>query len=93
MGFTDKVKQHAALAKAKAQKSAEQHEAEVEEVEAALAADEVLRELGIQILLERTGRGSATTEATIGDYLELLKEYEAEFGALNIPVAEGEATS
>jgi hypothetical protein len=93
MGFTDKVKEHAALAKAKTQKSAEEHQAKVEEIQAAVAADEVLRELGIQILLERTGRGTATTEVTIGEYLELLKEYEAEFGALSAPDVDGEVTS
>jgi len=91
MNFLDKVKQHAALAKAAANDKARQGQANIDAVEAAIAADSVLRVLGAQILFERTGRGTVTTEEAIGSYLELLKEYEEEYGSLNETASDGEA--
>ena len=93
MGFMDKVKEQAAAVTAVAKDTAQKGQAKIGEVQAKRAADDVLRELGLAVFLERTGRGSDTSEATIKGHVETLKEYEAEFGELIVSDGEGEASS
>ena len=87
MGFMDKVKQQAAVATAVAKETAHKGQVKIDAVQAKVAADEVLRQLGLQVLLERTGRGDDTTEEHIAGAIESLKEYEAEFGPLSAPTS------
>ena len=89
----DKVKEQAAVAKEVAKSTADKGQAAIDAAQAKSAADKVLRQLGLQILLERTGRGTATTEGAIEDSIKLLTEYEAEHGAFSDPGAEPEASS
>jgi hypothetical protein len=82
MGFMDKMKEQAAVVTAVAKDTAQKGQSKVEEVQAKRAADEVLRQLGLVVFLEKAGRGDGTTEASIARHVETLKEYEAEFGEL-----------
>jgi hypothetical protein len=82
MGFMDKMKEQAAVVTAVAKDTAQKGQAKVEEVQAKRAADDVLRQLGLEVFLERTERGSDTTESAIASHVETLKEYEQEFGDL-----------
>jgi hypothetical protein len=91
MGFMDKVKEQAAAVTAVAKDTAQKGQAKIDEVQAKRAADDVLRELGLVVFLERTDRGGDATEATIKGHIETLKEYEAEFGELSTPVGDGDA--
>ncbi len=94
MGFMDKMKEQAAVVTAVAKDTAQKGQSKVEEVQAKRAADEVLRQLGLVVFLEKAGRGDETTEGTeakIAHHVETLKEYEAEFGELG--AADGSSSS
>jgi len=82
MGFMDKMKEQAAVVTAVAKDTAQKGQTKVEEVQAKRAADDVLRQLGLAVFLEQTGRGDGTTESSITSHVETLKEYEAEYGDL-----------
>lgn len=83
MGFMDKMKEQAAVVTAVAKDTAQKGQAKVGEVQAKRAADEVLRQIGLAVYLERTGRGSETTEASVKAKISTLEEYEVEFGPLS----------
>jgi hypothetical protein len=85
MGFMDKVKEQAAAATAVAKDTAQKGQAKVDEVQAKRNADEVLRQLGLAVYLERTGRGTDSSESAIGQRIEALKAYEEEHGELQAP--------
>ena len=93
MGFMDKVKQQAAVATAVAKDTAQKGQAKIDEVQAKMAADDLLRQLGLEILLERTGREAPEAEGRIQGLIESLKDYETEFGALSTPGSNDEAGS
>ena len=92
MGFMDKVKEQAAVVTAVAKDTAQKGQAKVEEVQAKRAADAVLRQLGLAVFLERTGRGSTTTEETVVGHVETLTAYESEFGDLKDAADDDDAT-
>jgi hypothetical protein len=91
MGFMDKMKEQAAVVTAVAKDTAQKGQAKVGEVQAKRAADEMLRQIGLTVYLERTGRGSEASEASIKSKIESLEEYEVEFGPLSAPADEPEA--
>ena len=91
MGFVDKVKQQAAVATAVAKDTAQKGQAKIDEVQAKMAADGVLRQLGLEILFERTGRGTPESEERIQGLIESLKDYEVELGAFSPPNSEDKA--
>jgi hypothetical protein len=82
MGLVDKLKEQAAVAGAAAKDAVEKGQERVDDAQAKRHADAVLRELGLQVLLERTGRGSVETAGVIDAKLADLAAYEAEHGPL-----------
>ena len=82
MGFMDKVKEQASVAAAAAKEAAQKGQAKVDDMQAKRAADGLLRQLGLAVYLEQSGRGSSTLESDVADYVEKLKGYEAEHGEL-----------
>ena len=83
MGFMDKVKEQASVAAAAAKDAAQKGQAKVEEVQAKRAADGVLRDLGLAVYLQATDRATPTIEGDVAGYVETLRSYEAEHGALD----------
>lgn len=88
MGLLDKVKVQAAsataTATAKAKDAAQKGQAKFDALQAARAADALLRELGAAVYAERSDRGGADTEARIQRTLEALRAHEQEHGPLNL---------
>ncbi len=82
MGLLDKVKEQAAVASAAAKDAAAKGQAKMEEAQAKRTADGQLRELGLAVYAERTGRGSASTSGDIDRLTDGLRKYEAEHGSL-----------
>ncbi len=82
MGLMDKVKEQAAAAAQAAKEAAAKGQAKVDEIQAKRAADGVLRQLGLAVYLQRTGRGSEGTDSDVSGYVETLKAHEAEHGSL-----------
>lgn len=82
MGFMDKVKEQASVAAAAAKDAAQKGQAKVEEVQAKRAADGVLRDLGLAVYLQSTDRATPSIESNVAGYVETLRAYEAEHGAL-----------
>ena len=92
MGFMDKMKEQAAVVTAVAKDTAQKGQAKVEEVQAQRTADEVLRQIGLAVFLEKTGRGSDDAASVIDDHVATLRDYEKEHGPLSAaPAAEDEA--
>jgi hypothetical protein len=83
MGFMDKVKEQASVAAAAAKDAAQKGQAKVEEVQAKRAADGVLRDLGLAAYLQATDRATPSIESNAAGYVETLRAYEAEHGALD----------
>lgn len=83
MGLVDKLKEQAAAAGAAAKDAVEKGQEMVDDAQAKRHADTALRELGLQVLLDRTGRGSDAVTAAIDAKVAELVAYEAEHGALS----------
>ena len=83
MGFMDKVKEGATQAAAATKDAAQKGQAKFGEVQAKRSADGVLRQLGLAAYLQTEGRAPASVESDIAEYIDSLKKYEAEFGALS----------
>ncbi|NNN00810.1 MAG: hypothetical protein HKL86_03145 [Acidimicrobiaceae bacterium] len=79
----DKVKEQASVAAAAAKDAAQKGQAKVEEVQAKRAADGVLRELGLAVYFQATDRVTPNLESDVARYVETLRAYEAEHGALD----------
>lgn len=84
MGFLDKVKEGAAQAGAAAKDAAQKGQAKLDVMQATKAADAMLRDLGVAIYAEHTGRGTPATEASAERLVAALQQHEAEHGALDI---------
>ena len=82
MGLMDKLKEQAAAAGAAAKDAVEKGQEMVDDAQAKRHADVILRDLGLQVLLERTGRGSDEVTAAIEAKLAELRAYEDEHGPL-----------
>lgn len=88
MGLLDRMKEQAvtatASATAKAKDAAQKGQAKLDSMQAARAADQLLRELGAAVFAERTGRAGPDTEATIQRTLEALQAHEREHGPIDL---------
>jgi hypothetical protein len=86
VGLLDRMKEQAATATAtaKARDAAQKGQAKLDALQAARAADALLRDLGAAIYAERTGRAGAGTEATIQRTLDALRAHEREHGPLDL---------
>jgi hypothetical protein len=82
MGFLDKVKEQAAVAGAAAKEAAAKGQAKVEEAQAKRTADAQLRDLGLAVYAERTGRATESTGPEVERLMTALKAYEADHGSL-----------
>jgi len=84
VGFLDKVKEGAAQASAAAKDAAQKGQAKLDVMQAKKAADAMLRDLGVAIYAEHTGRGTPATEASAERLVTALQQHEAEHGAIDI---------
>lgn len=84
MGFLDKVKEGAASASAAAKDAAQKGQAKLDVMQAKKAADAMLRDLGVAVYAEHTGRGTPETEASAERLVTALQQHEAEHGAVDI---------
>ena len=80
MGFLDKAKAQAQSLATKAQEGVKTGQEKIEQVQASRKADAVMRDLGAQVFLEKTGRGSPETAAEIERLVAELRAHEAEHG-------------
>ena len=78
MGFMDKVTAQATTLAGKAQETIKEGQAKLEHGQAAQHQEALLRDLGAQVFLDRTGRGTPETSAEIERLLAELREGEAE---------------
>ncbi|HVA22424.1 MAG TPA: hypothetical protein VNN74_10075 [Candidatus Micrarchaeia archaeon] len=86
MGFMDKVKAQATQVAQKAQDAGRAGQAKVESAQAQRQASGQLRELGRLVYAQRTGRGTADTDAQIEACLASLRSHETDQGAdLTVP--------
>lgn len=88
MGLLDKVKVQAATATATAtalaKDAAQKGQAKLDSLQAARAADVLLRDLGAAIYAERSGRGGGGTEARIQRNLDALRSHDREHGPIDL---------
>lgn len=88
MGLLDRVKEQAATATAtataRAKDAAQKGQAKLDAMQAARAADSLLRDLGAAIYAERTGRALPGTEAMVERVIEELRAHEAEHGPIDL---------
>lgn len=78
----DKVKEQAAAAASAAKEAASKGQAKVDEIQAKRAADATLRQLGLEVYLQRVGRADESAGSRIDGFVETLKGYESEHGEL-----------
>jgi hypothetical protein len=79
MGLMDKVK-------AQATQIAQEGKARLDQAQAVRRGDALLRQLGAAVFAERTGRGTADTQATIDQLVSSISAHERENG-LNLTEA------
>lgn len=88
MGLLDRVKEQAATATAtataRAKDAAQKGQAKLDAMQAARAADALLRDLGAAVYAERTGRALPGTEAAIEQILGALRAHEEEHGSIDL---------
>jgi hypothetical protein len=85
MGLMDRVRAQATVLAEKAQETARDSKAKFDQAHAKRRGDVLLRNLGAAVYAERTGRGTASTEADIGRLIADIKAHEAENGISLMP--------
>jgi hypothetical protein len=80
MGLMDRVKAQAAQIAQQAQEAAQEGRARLDQVQASRRGDVLLRQLGAAVFAERTGRGSADSQAKIDRLINDLAAYERQNG-------------
>jgi hypothetical protein len=80
MGLMDKVKAQATQLAQKTQETARDSKAKFDQSQANKRADALLRDLGALVFAERTGRGSADTQAQIDTLVSDISAHEAQNG-------------
>lgn len=83
MGLMDKVKTQASQLAGKAQEAGKVGQAKLEALQAKRKADALLGELGAIAFKDKAGRGAPGDERRIGELVEQLQHYEAEYGAID----------
>jgi hypothetical protein len=86
MGLMDKVKAQATQLAQKTQEAAQEGRARLDQAQAARRGDALLRQLGAAVYAERTGRGTADSQATIDQLVSTISAHERENG-LNLTQA------
>jgi hypothetical protein len=85
MGLMDKVKAQATVLAQKTQETVNEGKARLDQVQAQRGADVMLRNLGALVFAERTGRGTADTQAQVDKLVTDLSAYESANG-INLAV-------
>ena len=80
MGLMDKVKAQANQLAQKTQEAAQEGKARLDQAQANRRADMLLRQLGAAVFADRTGRGTADTQATIDQLVSAISAHESENG-------------
>jgi len=80
MGLMDKVKAQATQLAQKTQEAAQEGKARLDQAQANRRGDILLRQLGAAVFAERTGRGTADTQATIDQLVSAISAHERENG-------------
>ena len=86
MGLMDKVKAQATQLAQKTQEAAQEGKNKLDQAQANRRGDVLLRQLGAAVFAERTGRGTADTQATIDQLVSTISAHERENG-LNLSQA------
>jgi hypothetical protein len=86
MGLMDKVKAQATQLAQKTQEAAQEGRARLDQAQANRRGDILLRQLGAAVFAERTGRGTADSQATIDRLITAISTHERENG-LNLSQA------
>ncbi|HEY7323481.1 MAG TPA: hypothetical protein VH520_01540 [Streptosporangiaceae bacterium] len=86
MGLMDKVKAQATQLAQKTQEAAQEGKAKLDQAQATRRGDVLLRQLGAAVFADRTGRGTADTQATIDQLVSAISAHERENG-LNLTAA------
>ena len=85
MGLMDKVKAQATVLAQKTQETVNEGKARLDQVQAQRGADVMLRNLGALVFAERTGRGTADTQAQVDKLVADISAYESANG-INLAV-------
>ena len=80
MGLMDKVKAQAQQLAQQTMEAAEQGRARLDQVQAGRRGDVLLRQLGVAVYAERTGRGTPDSQARIDQLINDISAYERENG-------------
>ena len=80
MGLMDRVKAQAVQLAQQAQEAAQEGRARIDQVQVGRRGDALLRQLGAAVLAERTGRGTADSQARIDQLINEISAYERENG-------------
>lgn len=86
MGLMDKVKAQATQLAQKTQEAAQEGKARLDQAQSSRRGDALLRQLGAAVFAERTGRGTADSQAKIDQLVSTLSAHERENG-LNLTQA------
>ena len=86
MGFLDKVKEQGTALAAKAQEGVKQGQAKLDDGQARKRADAHLHDLGAWLWAQKNGRDDGQGDAEVSRLLGELSAYEAEHGALPLPM-------
>ena len=80
MGLMDKVKAQANQLAQKTQEAAQEGKARIDQAQANRRGDALLRQLGATVYADRTGRGTADTQAKIEQLISDISAHEQSFG-------------
>ena len=80
MGLMDKVKAQATQLAQKTQEAAQEGKARIDQAQANRRGDLLLRQLGALVFAERTGRGTADSQAKIDELVSTISAHEQENG-------------
>ena len=93
MGLMDKVKAQATVIAQRTQDTARDSKAKLDQAQARRRADAMLRDLGVAVYAERTGRSTEDTDAKIDKLVGDLAAFETENGVNLITGAPADGTS
>lgn len=96
MGFLDKVKEQANTLATSVNDTVNKGQSSLDQSQSRKHADGLLRDLGALVFTRDTGRGTETTDASIGRLIAELQAHEAQGGAIDLsehgrPPAPGQA--
>jgi hypothetical protein len=91
MGLMDRVKAQATQLAQKTQEAAAEGKARLDQAQANRRGDALLRNLGVAVYAERTGRGGPDSQAKIDNLIETISAHEKENG-LNLAPEQPQAT-